>query len=277
MKYQDLKAGRFYLEDCFDAMKQIPDSVIDLTITSPPYDNLRTYNNSSLWSFEKFQNIAKELVRVTKEGGAIVWNVGDETKDGSETGTSFKQALYFKEECELKLHDTMIWNKMEFSAVGALQTRYAPVFEYMFIFIKGKIKTFNPIKDRVNKTFGRTNSGTVRNSDGSTKPGSMIGVPINEFGQRHNVWEMNGVKSRKDNFHPAPFPIQLVQDHIISWSNENNLILDPFAGSGTTAIAAINTNRKWICIEKDYEYANKAIERIKNHIAPLKVDPWAQV
>jgi len=277
MKYQNLQNGRFYWEDCINVMKEIPDDVIDLTITSPPYDNLRTYNNSIQWDLNIFKNVAVEISRITKPGGIIVWNVGDETIKGSETGTSFRQALFFKDEYGLNLHDTMIWNKMEFSAVGALQTRYAPVFEYMFVFSKGKLNTFNPIKDRPNKTFGRVNSGTVRNADGSTKKGSMIGIPINEFGQRHNIWEMNGVKSRKDNFHPAPFPIQLVQDHIISWSNENNLVLDPFGGSGTTAIAAINTNRKWICIEKDEEYANKAIERIKNHYTPLKLDPWAQI
>ena len=268
MIFQDFPTGRFYNEDCFDAMKDIPDGVIDLTVTSPPYDNIRTYNDSSPWTFDVFKNIAKEVTRLTKDGGVVVWNVGDETVKGSETGTSFRQALFFKDECGLNLHDTMIWNKMEFSAVGALQTRYAPVFEYMFVFCKGKIKTFNPIKDRPNKSFGRVNSGTVRNPDGTTKAGSMIGVPIKEYGQRHNIWDMNGVKSRKDSFHPAPFPIQLAQDHITSWSNENELILDPFGGSGTTAIAAINTNRKWVCIEKDETYYTKAIERINAHTNP---------
>lgn len=264
-EFKDIRNGRFYNADCFDAMKEIPNGVIDLTITSPPYDNLRNYNNTLVWSFDIFKNIAKEISRLTKEGGVIVWNVGDETINGSETGTSFKQALYFKEECNLNLHDTMIWNKQEFSATGSLKVRYAPVFEYMFIFTKGKLNTFNPIKDRINKSFGRVKSGTVRQQNGETKSQSNIGKEINEFGQRHNIWEINAEKSRKNLFHPAVFPIQLAQDHVISWTNENDLILDPFAGSGTTAIAAINTNRKWVCIEKEKKYYDKAIDRIVNN------------
>ncbi len=264
MKYQDLKNGRFYWEDCFDAMKEIPDGVIDLTITSPPYGEIRNYNNSLLWSFEIFKNIANEIFRLTKQGGVVVWNTNDETLDGNETGESFKQALYFKE-IGYKLHDTMIWNKGSFSAVGALKTRYAPVFEYMFIFSKGKLNTFNPIKDKPNKWAGTKNHGNVRNvyRDDKIKI-KQNNNEIPEFGQRFNIWDISPYKQR-EGFHPAPFPLKIPQDHIISWTNENDLILDPFAGSGTTAIAAINTKRRWICIEKEEEYANKAIERIKQH------------
>ena len=169
----DLRHG-----DCLEIMKIMPSDSIDLTVTSPPYDNLRTYNGYTF----NFEGIAQELYRITKQGGVIVWIVGDATINGSETGTSFKQALYFKE-IGFNLHDTMIYQKPNFSAVGALKTRYAQVFEYMFILSKGKLKTFNPIKDKKNKCFGNVGRGTIRQKDGSTKPMSKI-ITIQEYGQR---------------------------------------------------------------------------------------------
>ena len=159
-----IELNKIYNEDCLITMAKMPDNYIDLTVTSPPYDNLRNYNG---YSFD-FQSIAKELYRVTKSGGVVVWIVADATINGSETGTSFKQALYFKE-IGFNLHDTMIWNKANFTAVGSLKTRYASVFEYMFILTKGKIKTFNPIKDRLNKSAKRKRSGGVRQTDGTVK------------------------------------------------------------------------------------------------------------
>lgn len=243
-------------------MKGIPNSTIDLTVTSPPYDNLRTYNgNISQWSFDKFKDIAKELYRVTKEGGVVVWIVGDATINGSETGTSFKQALWFKE-CGFKLHDTMIWNKGGFSAVGSLNTRYAPVFEYMFILCKGKLSSFHPIKDRPNKWAGTKNHGTIRVDGEDRKPVSNNKI-IDAFGQRFNIWDICPVRQRGDGKHPAPFPIQLAHDHIISWSNEGDTILDCFVGSGTTGVACVNTNRNFIGIELDEKYFNIAKERIE--------------
>lgn len=98
------------LGDCVELMKEIPDDFIDLTVTSPPYDNLRDYNNEMTWNFEKFKEVAKELFRITKPGGVVVWVVGDATIKGSETGTSFRQALFFKD-CGFNLHDTMIYKK----------------------------------------------------------------------------------------------------------------------------------------------------------------------
>lgn len=262
MIYTDIKNGRFYNEDCFDAMREIPDGVIDMCITSPPYDNLRNYNDSLNWTFDIFKNVAIQITRLIKEGGIIVWNVGDETIDGSETGTSFRQALFFKDVCGLKLHDTMIWNK-QFAFDGA-KTRYANVFEYMFIFSKGKISTFNPLSDRNNISKGRSSKGTRRQKDGSSL--SMDGGIIKETGKRFNIWNQYPVMSNKERQgHPAQFPEALAQDHILTWSNQNDCILDPFGGSGTTAIAAINTNRKWVCIEKEETYYSKALERITNH------------
>lgn len=254
MKFKH-SSGEIWNGDCLELMSRIPDGSVDMVVTSPPYDDLRNYNGSLEWSFDIFKTIADELSRVIKDGGVIVWNVGDATVKGSETGTSFRQALYFKDECGLNLHDTMIWHKSTFSAVGALQTRYAPVFEYMFVFTKGRLKSFNPIKDRPNKWAGTKHHGTVRQKDGSTKEivGKKSGKEISEYGQRFNVWHINEEKSA-NKIHPAVFPVQIAQDHITSWSNEGETVLDPFGGSGTTAIAAHRTGRWSICIEKDFGY-----------------------
>lgn len=266
MTDHEFGSGRFMLGDCIKRMAEMPDASVDMVITSPPYDDLRSYNDGDAWTWDVFVSAAAEVERVLKPGGVIVWNVGDATVNGSETGTSFRQALHFKDVLGLNLHDTMIWNKGGFSAVGALQTRYAPVFEYMFVFTKGKIGTFNPIKDRLNKSAGRTIVGTNRLADGSTKVMSSNGKKVGDLGQRFNVWDMSAEMSRKTGAHPAPFPVALAQDHILSWSNEGDAVLDPFAGSGTTAIAAERSGRGWICIERDSEYFAKACERIETEI-----------
>ena len=246
--------------DCLIEMPKLKSESIDLTVTSPPYDNLRTYNDGLVWNESIWKRVIEELYWLTKEGGAVVWVVGDATIDGSETGTSFKQALWAKE-IGFNLHDTMIYLKPGFSAVGALKVRYAPVFEYMFVFIKGKIKTFNPIKDRKCKKHGSAQVGTIRQKDGSMKRKSNEGWVQKEYGQRYNVWELS---PQSVDGHPAPFPEQLAHDHIISWSNPGDIVLDPFMGSGTTGVACVRTNRNFIGIEKDLDYFNISTNRIKS-------------
>lgn len=235
----------------------MPDACIDLTVTSPPYDSLRTYNG---YTFD-FEGIARELYRVTKPGGVVVWVVGDATVKGSETGTSFRQALHFKDVCGFNLHDTMIWNKGGFSAVGALATRYAPVHEYMFVLSKGRPKTFNPIKDKPNRHAGTVNHGTLRNPDGTTKPKSNRRL-IADMGQRFNVWEMSPQRQRGGGRHPAPFPESLAADHIASWSKPGDVVLDPFLGSGTTGKMAALAGRDFVGIDISAEYVDMAWSRI---------------
>ncbi len=250
-----MEINKIYNENCLDTMVRMPDNFVDLTVTSPPYDDLRTYMG---YSFD-FENIAQEIYRVTKEGGVVVWVVGDATVNGSETGTSFKQALYFRE-IGFNLHDTMIWNKGGFSAVGALAVRYAPVFEFMFVLSKGKPKVFNPIKDRKNKSSGQKVGGTIRNIDGSMKPiKKYIG---RKFGQRFNIWDIGPQRQAGRGKHPAPFPEQIASDHIISWSDRGDLIYDPFMGSGTTAKMALLNNRKYIGSEISLEYCEMAETRL---------------
>ena len=258
-----LELNKIYNMDCLDGLKLLDDNSIDLTVTSPPYDNLRTYNG---YSFD-FENIAKQLYRVTKQGGVVVWIVGDQTINGSESGTSFKQALYFKE-CGFNLHDTMIWEKDSFTFPD--EVRYRQIFEYMFIFSKGYMKTFNPIKDKKNKWSGHAVHGTSRNVDGSMFRKSNTGNITAEYGVRNNIWKLNGEKQNQFD-HPAPFPEELVNDHIISWSNKGDVVMDIFMGSGTTAKMAITNDRKWIGFEISSEYCEMVEKRINGIYPQLSI------
>lgn len=265
-----LELNKIYCGDCLDLMREMPDKCIDLTITSPPYDNLREYKGYSF----RFEEIAKELFRITKDGGVVVWVVGDATVNGSETGTSFKQALYFKE-CGFNLHDTMIWNKKSFRYPET--TRYYPCFEYMFILSKGKPKTVNLINDRKNVYSGDkvAREHQVRNPDSNIGENSAFrnepGRRINPTGVRGNIWEINVSACEDDKLallHPATFPKKLATDHILSWSNEGDLILDPFSGSGTTCKMAKMNLRNFIGIDISQEYcdiAEKRLEKVNNH------------
>ena len=249
-------------ENCMDTMKAMTDEFVDLVVTSPPYDKMREYEGYML---EDFESIATELFRVVKMGGVIVWVIGDQTVKGNESGTSFRQALYFKE-VGFNLFDTMIYLKPPRGAVGNNQT-YWQSFEYMFVLSKGNPKTINLIYDRPNKESRKGDKGTKRLANGRLLNLHRSGY--GKFGRRTNVWEfMTGKNhSTKDQIafqHPAIFPEQLAHDHIITWSNPNELVYDPFMGSGTTAKMAIHTDRRWIGSEISKDYCRLAEERISN-------------
>lgn len=239
-----------YQGDCRELGTVVPNGSVDLIVTSPPYDNLRTYNGSLEWDWGIFTQVADALSKALKDGGVIVWVVADAMIDGSETCTSFKQALYFRS-IGLNLFDTMIWLKD--AGGNPNPKRYSSCFEYMFVFAKGKPKTFNAIEDRKNKNAGKVWRKTVRNSEGSLtlRPEFKI---TKEVGRRFNVWEIPTAKNQAGLGHPAVFPIALARDHITTWSNPGDLVLDPFAGSGTTLLAAKDTGREYIGIEKDEAY-----------------------
>lgn len=250
--------------DCLEVMKQIPDGYVDLTITSPPYDNLRTYNGFN-WNFEE---ITKELYRVTKEGGIVVWVVGDATIKGSETLSSFRQALFFQE-TGFNVHDTMIYEKASPSPPS--HNRYLQSFEYMFVFSKGRPKTSNLIRDRKNAHGGaRIAKRTVREVDGILTSREAKEIP--EYSARFNIWRYaNGFRqSTSDKYaygHPAIFPEKLAEDHILSWSNPGDKVLDPFGGSGTTAKMAILNDRKYISIDISEQYCDIARRRVDEALA----------
>lgn len=252
---------KLYLGDCVPVLRDwIADESVDLTVTSPPYDNLRAYSGDLSWDFEKFCLVANQLYRVTKQGGVVVWIVGDETIGGSETLTSFRQAIYFQ---SLGFNvETMIYEK---SAWLAFPNRYNQAFEYMFVFSKGNLKTFHPIQDRKNLFAGRRDAESRRQPDGSK---SLKKEYVQKsHGTRSNIWRYpNGYNlTSKDKItfaHPAPFPENLARDHILSWSDEGDVVLDPFVGSGTTVKMAHLVGRKGIGIEIHEPYLQIARERV---------------
>jgi len=245
--------------DNVEVMRQMPDNCIDLTVTSPPYDNLRTYNG---FSFD-FEGVAKELYRITKDGGVVVWVVGDATIDGSETGTSFRQALYFKE-IGFNLHDTMIYEKDTQPCHDPRNKRYKQYFEYMFVFSKGKPKTYNEIQDIPTKNAGKVlRKATKRKPNGDMRHFTEEGreVKIKDYMARKNIWKFN--TDKRGAGHPAIFPEQLANDHIISWSNPGDLVFDPFVGSGTTAKMALLNGRNYSGIDISEEYCEIARRRVE--------------
>jgi site-specific DNA-methyltransferase (adenine-specific) len=264
------------LSNCIEGMKTLEDEVIDLCVTSPPYDDLRSYNDSSSWNFDTFKQVAQQLYRVMKVGGVVVWVVGDATVKGSETGSSFRQCLHFMD-LGFVLHDTMIYEKNG-SPFPARRdgNRYSQVFEYMFVLSKKtKPKTANLLCDKPNRWAGYTHfgKGTIRTKDGSLVERNI--KPIPEFSPRNNIWKYNTGKnySSKDDAafeHPAIFPEGLAKDHIFTWSNENDLVLDPFMGAGTTAVCCIETNRKYVGFEVDETYFDVCNRRIAQHVTVEK-------
>ena len=259
----EIKLNHIYCGDALEILKTFPDECIDLVVTSPPYDNLRDYGNT-IWNFE---SIARELLRVTVKGGICVWIVGDKCEQGSESGTSFKQALCFKK-MGFNLHDTMIYAKLGTAFPSPL--RYHQCFEYMFIFSRGQPKTVNLIKDRNNLQANKVKKHRwERKKNGNIKFRHKDKYQINAVGSRWNIWYYDIGYNKTTKYtpafkHPAMFPEALAKDHIISWSNKNDIVLDPFIGSGTTAIACIELNRKYIGIEINPEYVKIAEQRIKN-------------
>lgn len=267
---KDIK-NTIHFGNAVEILSTFEDNSIDLTLSSPPYDNLRTYNGKIKdeviyedgFSFP-FVEMAKELYRVTANGGVVVWVVNDQVKNGGETGSSFKQALKFKE-IGFTLYDTMIYHKngAPFPETG----RYSQVFEYMFVFSKGKPKTVNLLRDKPNRWAGHSNFGdpSKRQKEGSLK--KVDKFTIAEYGTRYNVWYINngaGFSSKDDIafLHPAIFPESLAEDHILTWSNEGDIVLDPMAGSGTTLKMAKINNRHYVGIDINEEYVDLCNRRV---------------
>lgn len=268
----NLELNKIYCENNLETMSRMIEEFLDLTVTSPPYDNLRTYNDNidQIWGEHIWKLIIKELYRVTKKGGVVVWVVNDATINGSETGTSFKQALYAMD-CGFNLHDTMIYERV---SPFPQDNRYHPSFEYMFIWSKGTPKTFNRLMEKrknyknVTAKF-RQKDGTLAKADEKAKE-RLRNANKRDKTSRKNIWRYNtGGNSAKDKIafnHPATFPELLASEHIYSWSNEGDLIYDPFMGSGTTAKMAHIYKRNWIGSEISQEYVDIANKRLQKYL-----------
>ena len=256
-----MKRNKIYTGDCAEVLAGFPDACIDLTVTSPPYDNLRDYEG---FTFD-FEAIANQLFRVTKKGGVVVWVVGDKKENGNESLTSLKQAIYFQS-LGFNAHDTMIYRKKN-GAMGA-NNEYLQEFEFMFVFSRGIPKSVNLIRDRKNIVSGKTSTVKTKSSTGGASKERHI-VDYAEFGRRKNIWDY-GVGGRQAvGYHPAPFPEALARDHIISWSNPGNVVLDPMCGSGTTLKMAVQTGRDYVGIDTAAKYVKIAEKRVAGANVPL--------
>lgn len=246
--------------NCVEVMKHFDSETVDLTITSPPYDGLRSYKGYVF----PFEDIAKELYRVTKQGGVIVWVVADATIESSETGTSFKQALFFKE-IGFNLHDTMIFKKKN-PIPQIYRKRYNNEFEYMFVFSKGSVKTHNPIMVDCMHAGLELNGTTYKNYSKNEQIREKFAAPVKDKKIKGNIWEYVVGKKQEDQEakrHPAPFPCDLVRDHVMSWTNPGDIILDPMCGSGTTPRVAAEMGRRYIGIDISHEYCDIAKKRVQ--------------
>lgn len=254
-RVETIGAATLYCGDCREILPTL--GKVELALTSPPYDDLRDYGES----YQPVDCLAviSHLAERLTEGGCIVWNVADATVNGSETLSSFRQAIH-AQSIGLNIHDTMIYLKENVAFPES--NRYFSGFEYMFVFSNGRPATFNPIKDRRNKWSGTVMHGTDRQKDGSTKTISGVGKTIEANGMRFNYWTMTN--NLPDVGHPAPMPYRMAHDHISSWTNAGDIVLDCFMGSGTTGIAAANLGRKFIGIEIEEKYFDIACRRIED-------------
>ena len=255
--------------NCVELMKQMPDNSVDMCITSPPYDNLRTYKGYTF----PFDEIATQLFRIIKEGGIVVWVVNDATINGSETGTSFKQALRFKE-IGFNIHDTMIFLKTN-PIPQIYRKRYTNVFEYMFVFSKGNVKTHNPLTVPCMHAGLELKGTTYKNFSTGIQTRGKMAKPVKEEKLKGNIWEYVVGKKAVDQEakgHPAPFPYDLAKDHIISWTNVGDIVLDPMCGSGTSIVAANDLRRQFIGFDISEEYCELAKKRLKLHQDAMQND-----
>ncbi|WP_302581751.1 site-specific DNA-methyltransferase [uncultured Bacteroides sp.] len=248
--------------NCVDVMKTMPDNSVDMCITSPPYDNLRTYKGFVF----PFDDIVRQLFRIVKDGGVVVWIVCDATINGSETCTSFKQAMSFVS-AGFNLHDTMIFRKIN-PVPQIYRKRYNNEFEYMFVFSKGAVATHHALTMPCLHAGLELKGTTYKNySKGEQKRGKLAN-PVKSEKIKGNIWEYVVGKKAVDQeakSHPAPFPYDLAKDHILSWSNENEIVLDPMCGSGTSCVAAFDNNRRFIGIDICAEYCDLSKERVEKH------------
>lgn len=257
MKLGEYEINDIYNVNCLEGMKKLPDECIDLVVTSPPYDDLRNYKG---YAFD-FEDIARELYRIMKKTGVVVWVVGDRIKDGNRSLTSFRQCLFFQE-IGFKVHDVMIYRKKNTPFMRS--NAYTNCYEFMFVLAKDKVTTFNPLKTGTAR-HGYERLVANKKADGINN--KVLGK-LNEEKTLTNIWDyavgLGGSTNDKIAFkHPAIFPEKLAQDHILSWTNEGDMVFDPMAGSGTTCKMAKLNGRNFLGMEISPEYTQIAKERLQ--------------
>lgn len=252
------------LGDSSEEMQKLIDQgvKVDLTVTSPPYDGLRSYEGDVVWNFDKFKDIADKLYEITADGGVVIWVVADQTKNGSESCSSLKQALYFKE-IGFRLHDTMIYKKRNY--IPLTHNRYEQAWEYMFCFSKGKPKTWHPIMIPCKnagkiETYGSGRRSELDKNQAMRAPEGITYMKTKAEKIHPNIFEYSLGATKSG--HPAAFPNGLPHDQIITWTNEGDLVFDPFMGGGTTGVEALKANRNFVGIEIVQDYYNIAVNQI---------------
>jgi DNA modification methylase len=262
-----MKSGKIYRENCIDTLHRMPDDWLDMTITSPPYDDLRDYNGYHF----PVEEIAELLFRKTKKGGVVIWVVADRTVNGSETLTSFDHAFKFRE-AGFSVHDTMLYVKNN-PIPSDCGRRYRQAFEYMFCFSKGRPETFNPLTEPTKSAGTKIKAFRITEAGRGNVPDEDIGRAIKAERKVSNIFAYNvGTSSSGDRVafkHPAIFPEQLVRDQIMTWTNAGDLVYDCFMGSGTTAKVAHLLDRRWLGSEISEEYVKLALERLEPYLGPL--------
>ena len=255
-----MELNKIYCGDNCDLLGQLPKDCIDLVVTSPPYDNLRTYGGHT-WDFE---GVARELTRVLKPGGVIVWVVADATVNGSETLTSMRQAIHFKDVCGLRVHDTMIYRKNSYVPLN--HSRYEQCWEYMFVLSKGAPTKWTPIRIPCVTVGTKRWRGNEKQREASYAMKAVEKhTEVKPDKTAPNIFTYDVGKNERTE-HNAPFPIALARDHILSWSNEGDVVLDPFTGSGTTCKAAKELGRNFLGFEINPEYCKIAERRIAQEV-----------
>lgn len=245
-----------YHSDCVVFMRAMEEGSVDLTVTSPPYDELRNYNGYHF----SIEDVAKGLFRVTKQGGIVVWVVGDKIKAGNRSLTSFRQALLFQS-VGFNVHDIMVYKKLNtpFMRTNA----YTNCYEFMIVLSKGSPNTFNPLKTKTAR-HGLEMLPFNKGADGVNK---KVLKELKPQKTRTNIWEyatgLGGTTSDRIAFkHPAVFPEKLAEDHILSWTNPGDIVFDPMCGSGTTLKMALVNGRQYLGCDISLEYVELTKQRI---------------
>ena len=292
---QMIELNKIYPESNLETMQRIESNSIDMVLTSPPYANARakTYGGIDADDYINwFIPIAKEIYRILKPTGSFILNIGDNTIDGETHLYTFEIPIVLKREIGFKFIDPLIWHKKT-TPPGKFKNRFKDGWEFCFHFSKTLDIKFNPYavaekttQVSIDRALRHKDTHIMKSTTGSgfnnpnknlkerrnRQTGSGFGTDDNYMDSLEMALPMNVIycspETRNMN-HSAPFPIEIPVFFIKAFTDENDIIYDPFLGSGTTAEAALRLNRKFIGSEIKTEYVSTANNRIKEHLVSL--------